>query len=88
MGTSRATSASNVLVKTEPLQIGDRVALSISEDGEPIAQPRPVQSVAERTFGAIKARKRPEDFKELRRLFMEGQVAEVIGQGTVNLHIL
>ena len=60
------------------LQVGDRVALSLSEDGEPIAQLRPVQSVAERTFGAIKARKRPEDFKELRRLFMEGQAAEAM----------
>ncbi len=41
------------------------------------ARLRSARSVAELTFGAVTPRKRPEDFKELRRLDEES-VAEVI----------
>jgi AbrB family looped-hinge helix DNA binding protein len=54
------------------LQIGDKVAVSLDEDGgSPRARLRPVRSVADMTFGAIPPRQRPEDFKELREVFME-----------------
>jgi AbrB family looped-hinge helix DNA binding protein len=55
---------------------GDKVAMSLPdpERGEVIL--RPVRSVAERTFGAVKPRRRPEDWQELRRQFEEGSAAE------------
>lgn len=59
---------------------GDKVALSLSHDGKPQAVLRPVRSVAELTFGAVTPRRRPEDFKELRRMFEEGMAAEVLGE--------
>lgn len=63
------------------LKEGDRVALSISDAAQPQVNLRPVRSVAERTFGIVTPRKRPEDFKELRRLFEEGQAAEAAAEG-------
>ena len=48
------------------LKVGDRVAVSLID--------------AEATFGAVGPRQRPEDFKELRRLFEEGQAMEVLGE--------
>lgn len=50
------------------LQFGDRVAVSLDENGVLRATVRPVPSVAETTFGSITPRKRPEDMKELREL--------------------
>jgi AbrB family looped-hinge helix DNA binding protein len=53
------------------LQVGDKVALSFVDGETPRAMLRPVRSVADMTFGSITPRKRPEDFKELRQLYME-----------------
>lgn len=57
------------------LKEGDRVALSLAESDQPLATLRPARSVADMTFGSVPPRKRPEDFKELRRTFEE-EVAE------------
>lgn len=59
---------------------GDKVALSLSDKGKPQVILRPVRSVAELTFGAVTPRKRPEDFKELRRLFEEGTATQVLSE--------
>jgi hypothetical protein len=53
------------------------VALSLSEPDKQRATLRPVRSVAELTFGAVKPRRRPEDLKQLRRQF-ESTVAEQV----------
>jgi AbrB family looped-hinge helix DNA binding protein len=53
---------------------GDRVAVSLPDPDTKVVQLRPVQSVAEMTFGAVKPRKQPEAFQELRRQF-EDEVA-------------
>lgn len=53
------------------LKVGDKVAISLDTEGTLHAKLRPVQSVTDMTFGSITPRKRPEDFKELRELFME-----------------
>ena len=63
------------------LKEGDRVALSLAESGQPLATLRPARSVAEMTFGSVPARKRPEDFKELRQIFEEGVAEEVLDEG-------
>ncbi len=62
--------------KSLGIREGDKVAISLSdtEKGEVVL--RPVRSVAELTFGAIKPRRRPEDFQELRRRFEEGSAQE------------
>lgn len=49
---------------------GDKVAFALQEESESISV-RPVRSVADLTFGAVPARRRPEDFKKLRQQFME-----------------
>jgi AbrB family looped-hinge helix DNA binding protein len=55
------------------LRIGDKVAVSLEEENGTLrANLRPVRSVADMTFGAIAPRKRPEDFRELRELYMDG----------------
>ncbi len=54
---------------------GDTVAVSLPEPGSQQVRLRPVRSVAEQTFGVVKPRKRPEDFRELREQF-EADVAE------------
>jgi AbrB family looped-hinge helix DNA binding protein len=63
---------------------GDKVAVSL-EEGEAGEQARvvilkPVRSIAVMTFGAVRPRKRPEDFKELRRHFEEGLAEEVMAE--------
>jgi antitoxin PrlF len=63
--------------KSLGIKEGDKVAVSL---GDPETSPvvlRPVRSVAEMTFGAVSPRKRPEDFRELRRQFEEGVAEEV-----------
>jgi AbrB family looped-hinge helix DNA binding protein len=59
---------------------GDKVAVTVVEEGgeEPRLSLKPVRSVAEMTFGAVRPRKRPEDFKELRRAFEEGMALEAV----------
>ena len=62
---------------------GDKVAVSLEEAGnneEARVILRPVRSVAEMTFGAVSPRKRPEDFRELRRSFEEGLAAEAMAE--------
>jgi len=50
---------------------GDKVAFSLEDSESPHVVVRLVRSVAERTFGIVKPRKRPEDFEELREIFEE-----------------
>ncbi len=56
---------------------GDKVAILLVEDKVIL---RPVRSVAELTFGAVKPRWRPEDFQELRRQFEEGMAEEAAAE--------
>ena len=56
------------------IEEGDRLEVSLPDPDTKVVQLRPVQSVAEMTFGAVKPRKQPEDFRELRRQF-EDEVA-------------
>ncbi len=57
---------------------GDKVALSLVDEEKTQVRLRPVRSVAKLTFGAVTPRKRPEDFKELRRLFEQDTASEVM----------
>lgn len=59
---------------------GTKVALSLDSGERPRATLRPVRSVAEMTFGSVTPRKRPEDFQELRRLFVEGMAEDVLAE--------
>ena len=70
------------------LKEGDKIAVSLldEDNGSGEGTPRrvvlrPVRSVAEMTFGAVPARKQPEDFAELRRHFEEGIVDEALLEG-------
>jgi AbrB family looped-hinge helix DNA binding protein len=60
---------------------GDKVALSLDPSGEAEVVLKPVRSVAEMTFGAVTPRRRPEDFKGLRRLFEDETAEEVNAEG-------
>ena len=62
------------------LKEGDKVAVSLTDPKQREVTLRPVQSVAEATFGAVTPKKRPEDLKALRREFEEGAAAEVIAE--------
>ncbi len=55
------------------LKRGDKVAFCVQGDRVEIL--RSARSVAQRTFGSIAPRKRPEDFRELRQL-AEDDIAE------------
>src|SRR5437870_595887 len=62
---------------------GDKVAVSLAEgqegrEGKVIV--KPVRSVAEMTFGAVRSRRGQADFKELRREFEEGLAQEVLAE--------
>lgn len=57
--------------KSLQIEVGDKVAFSLEESDKSQVILRPIRSIAESTFGAVKPRKRPEDFQELRRLFEE-----------------
>ncbi len=53
--------------------------------GEPIErqpemEPEEGESIADKTFGIFEPRKRPEDFKEIRKLFIEGTAENVIAE--------
>lgn len=56
--------------KALDLQIGDKVAVSLDENGSLHAELRPIRSVADMTFGSIQARSRPEEGEDLREKFM------------------
>lgn len=62
------------------LKRGDKVALSVTDADKREVTLRPAQSVAERTFGALKSDRPPGDLKELRRLFMEGTAEDVMAE--------
>jgi AbrB family looped-hinge helix DNA binding protein len=62
------------------LNQGDKVALSVPGPEDHQVTLRPIRSVAEMTFGSVKPRKRPEDFKELRRIFEETVAEEVMAE--------
>ena len=62
------------------IEEGDKVALSLGDEEKAEVILRPVRSVAELTFGAVKPRKRPEDFQELRRRFEEGAAEEAMAE--------
>jgi AbrB family looped-hinge helix DNA binding protein len=51
------------------LKQGDKVALSLADPQTGEVHLRPVQSVAEATFGAVRPKQRPEDLATLRRAF-------------------
>jgi AbrB family looped-hinge helix DNA binding protein len=53
------------------LKVGDKVAISLADGDPPRATLRRVGSVADMTFGSVTLRKRPEDFHELRQMFIE-----------------
>ncbi len=50
---------------------GDKVLISLSTDSNKEAVLRPIRSITELTAGMLKPRKMPEDFKELREIFMD-----------------
>lgn len=64
------------------LKQGDKVALCLVDAVKQEVHLRPIRSVAERTFGAVPSRKRPEDLKALRRAFEQaaGEAAAAEGQ--------
>jgi antitoxin PrlF len=66
------------------IKVGDAVTVSLDEESASVARLARAGSVAERTFGAVNPRKRPEDFRELRRLFEESLAREDAGQQPVN----
>jgi AbrB family looped-hinge helix DNA binding protein len=51
------------------LKQGDKVALSLADAATGEVRLRPVQSVAEATFGAVRPKRRPENLDALRRAF-------------------
>jgi AbrB family looped-hinge helix DNA binding protein len=57
--------------KALDLHIGDKVAVSLDEDGAPHAELRAVRSVADMTFGSIQPRALPAERQDLRQQFME-----------------
>lgn len=58
------------------LHIGDKVAVSLDEEhGAPRANLRPVRSVAEMTFGAIRAAQSPVDEAAVHDAFAEHAIA-------------
>ncbi|MBI4319588.1 MAG: AbrB/MazE/SpoVT family DNA-binding domain-containing protein [Chloroflexi bacterium] len=54
---------------------GDKVAFVVDQ-GE--VKVRPVKSAVERSFGAVRARNRPEDFQELERLAEEAIAEDAV----------
>ena len=68
--------------KTLKLKQGDKVGLSVRKTDKDKIQVtlRPVQSVAEMTFGSVAPRKRPEDFRELREIFEDGVAEEAMAE--------
>jgi len=61
---------------------GDKVAFSVEDPEGGLLMVRTVRSIAQSTFGAVKPRKRPEDFQELRQEFEEAVVEEAMAEGS------
>lgn len=53
------------------LEVGDRVVVSIEDDGQPRASLRPLTSIADATFGSIAAKGRRVNEEEMRKAFAE-----------------
>ena len=66
------------------LKEGDKVAWSLVDVEKQEVMVRPVRSVAELTFGAIKPRKRPENYEELRGMFEQELAAEASTEGSAS----
>jgi AbrB family looped-hinge helix DNA binding protein len=62
------------------LRQGDKVALSLSGSKDRQATLRPIRSVAELTFGAVKPKRRPENVKNLRRRFESDVARDVVSE--------
>jgi AbrB family looped-hinge helix DNA binding protein len=57
------------------LRVGDRVAVSLDEDGERRATVRPVPSIVDATFGAFHSGLPPADEGQVREAFTEQAAA-------------
>lgn len=57
------------------LEAGDKIAFVVDRDE---VRMKPVKSVLDRSFGAIKPRRRPEDFQELERLAEEAMAEDAL----------
>jgi AbrB family looped-hinge helix DNA binding protein len=68
------------LRKSLGIKEGDKVALSLAGPDQGQICLRPVRSVAELTFGAVKPRQQPEDFEALRQQFEEGSAQEAMAE--------
>lgn len=55
----------------------DKIAFSVEEGRVRVA---PAKYTLEAAYGAVKPLKRPEDFKELRRIALEEHAAEVLAE--------
>ena len=53
------------------LRIGDKVAVSLDENGSLHAELRAVRSVADMTFGSIQSRSQPDEREDPRQQFMD-----------------
>jgi AbrB family looped-hinge helix DNA binding protein len=62
------------------LKEGDKVTFTLVDAAHREVSLRPAQSIAERYYGAVPPRKRPEDFQELRREFEAGVAEEVLAE--------
>lgn len=60
------------------LQPGDQVKFEIRENGR--VELRPIPSKIEENFGKVRARKKPEDFKKIRKTVEKAIAQEVTGE--------
>lgn len=63
------------------LKEGDRVAISLTNDGEEAARLRPAPSIARLTAGALKQRKpmaTPIDLRDARRIYTEERASKIV----------
>ncbi|MGI8824806.1 MAG: AbrB/MazE/SpoVT family DNA-binding domain-containing protein [Chloroflexota bacterium] len=64
------------------LKVGDKVAITLDEEGKPSAKLRPVRSVTEMTFGSVEPRNRPEDLRALREQAIADMAENALREGT------
>lgn len=62
------------------LREGDKVVFSLEDAATGQVSVRPVRSVVEMTYGAVKPRKRPEDLKALREEALDEVAEEVLAE--------
>jgi len=63
------------------LEIGDKVAVTLDEDGAAHASLRPVRSVADTTFGSVTPRTRSEDGDDAREYAIDEMAQNAAGEG-------